>query len=106
MCEQDQTPVKRVVSALSASGLAGTAKASPGLAVAGMSIYGVPVETWVSVLTCLYLLFMIFGTLPKVIDSIRYLCALAKPKKGVIELNQKQDSSDLKNALQKAKNEK
>ena len=103
MCEQDQTPVKRVVSALSASGLAGTAKASPGLAVAGMSIYGVPIETWVSVLTCLYLLFMIFGTLPKVIDSIRYLVALTKKSKSIVEVNQHSDSSDLNKAIQKAK---
>ena len=56
MCDEQSSPIKRVVDMLSSGTASGAVKASPGVAVTGLSVYGFPVETWVSVLTCVYLI--------------------------------------------------
>ena len=69
MCDEPTTPLKRFAATLTSGTASGAVKASPGVAVTGLTVYGFPVETWVSVLTCLYLFFMIVGCLPKTIDT-------------------------------------
>ncbi|HIU85220.1 MAG TPA: hypothetical protein IAC66_07645 [Candidatus Aphodousia gallistercoris] len=81
MCDDSKTPIQRVVAGLTASGAGGVAKASPGIAVTSAGVMGFPIETWVSILTCCYLLFMLVGAMPKVIEALRYLYRLAKPKR-------------------------
>lgn len=78
MCDQDQSPVKRFFSMIGGGTAASAAKASPGVAVTGLSLWGVSIETWVSILTAMYLIFMAVGALPKVIESVMYIVALAR----------------------------
>ena len=99
----NKPPVKRFAAAVSTASMSGAAKASPGIAVSGLTIYGYPIETWVSVLTCGYLIAMILSCIPKVGESVRYLWSLAKGTKSVLQVHQKQDHSDLARAVAKAK---
>lgn len=93
MCDDSKTPLQRVIAGLTTSGASGIAKASPGIGVTGLQVFGFPVETWVSVLTCAYLLFMLLGALPKVIDTVRYLYRLAVPPKPPFDVQLKEDKS-------------
>ena len=102
MCDDSKTPLQRVIAGLTTSGASGIAKASPGVAVTGLQVFGFSVETWVSVLTCAYLLFMLLGALPKVIETLRYLYRLAVPVKSPLEVTQK-PSTDVQNKIEKAK---
>lgn len=77
MCEEE-SPVKRFLSMLGSGTASSAAKASPGVAVTGLQIYGFQIETWVSILTAVYLIFMAIGALPKVIEGLLYVVALAK----------------------------
>lgn len=108
MCDEPQTPVRRFVAAVSSGTASGAVKASPGVAVTGLSVAGFSVETWVSVLTCAYLLAMIIGCLPKVIEAALYLYRLAKPKRTemVIPLDKRDDRGAMIEALSKAAKEK
>lgn len=100
---ENKSPVKRFVAAVGASSVSGAAKASPGIAVSGLTIYGYPIETWVSVLTCGYLIAMILSCIPKVGESVRYLWSLAKGTRSVVQVIQKKDHTDLARAVAKAK---
>lgn len=102
MCDESkpQSALQRVVTGFTASGASGVAKASPGIAVTGAGVMGFPIETWVSILTCCYLLFMLIGALPKVIEALRYLYRLAVPRKAVVPVTTL-ESSDVKNKLEK-----
>lgn len=73
MCEEE-SPVKRFFSMLGSGTASSAAKASPGVAVTGLQICGFQIETWVSILTAIYLIF----ALPKVIEGLLYVVALAK----------------------------
>lgn len=108
MCEEPTSPVKRFVATVTSGTASGAVKASPGVAITGMSVYGYPVETWVSVLTCAYLLFMIFGCLPKVVETVLYLYRLARPKRTetVIPLDKRDDRGAMIEALSKVAKEK
>lgn len=77
MCEEE-SPVKRFFSMLGSGTASSAAKASPGVAVTGLQICGFQIETWVSILTAIYLIFMAIGALPKVIEGLLYVIALAK----------------------------
>ncbi len=100
---ENRSPIKRFAAALSASTASGAAKASPGIAVSGLTIYGYPIETWVSVLTCGYLIAMIVSCIPKVGESVRYLWSLARKSQSVILVTQKKNHDDLARAMEKAK---
>lgn len=101
MCD-DKSPLQRIVAGFTASGASGVAKASPGIAVTSAGVMGFPIETWVSILTCCYLLFMLVGALPKVIEAIRYLYRLAVPKKSVISVTTV-ESQDVKHKIDQVK---
>lgn len=101
MCD-DKSPLQRIVAGFTASGASGVAKASPGIAVTGAGVMGFPIETWVSILTCCYLLLMLVGTLPKVIEAIRYLYRLAVPRKDVVPVTTL-ESSDVQKKIEKVK---
>lgn len=103
MCD-DKSPLQRVVAGLTASGASGVAKASPGIAVTSAGVMGFPIETWVSILTCAYLLFMLIGALPKVIEALRYLYKLAVPKKSVVEVT-RLNTLDVQKKIEKAKSD-
>lgn len=103
MCD-DKSPLQRIVAGFSASGASGVAKASPGIAVTSAGVMGFPIETWVSILTCCYLLFMLVGALPKVIEAIRYLYRLAIPKKSVISVTTV-ESQDVKHKIDQVKSD-
>ncbi len=104
MCDEPQSPVRRFVAAVTSGTASGAVKASPGVAVTGLSVAGYTVETWVSVLTCAYLLAMIVGCLPKVVEATMYLYRLAKPKgtKTVIPVDQRDDRGAMIEAIVKA----
>ena len=102
MCDDSKTPLQRVIAGLTTSGASGIAKASPGIGVTGLQVFGFPVETWVSVLTCAYLLFMLLGALPKVVEALRYLYRLAVPPNPPIAFNQK-PSRDVQSKIDHAK---
>lgn len=108
MCNEQSSPIKRFVAMLSSGTASGAVKASPGVAVTGLSVYGFPVETWVSVLTCVYLIVMILGCLPKVIEFVLYLISFAKRKKPstVVPVNQRVDRGAMIQAIAKVKGEK
>ena len=104
MCESDNTsPVKRILTALTGSGAVGAAKASPGVAVTGMTIMGYSIETWVSVLTALYLIFMLIGACPKMVEGLRYLFRLPR-KKDLLAWNIREDT-EVQEKMKRAKNE-
>lgn len=106
MCETENiSPVKRVLAALTGSGAVGVAKASPGMAVTSMTIMGYSIETWVSVLTALYLIAMLIGACPKVFEGLRYLYRLAVPrKKNFLAWNIREDT-EVQEKMKRAKNE-
>lgn len=103
MCD-DKSPLQRIVAGFTASGASGVAKASPGIAVTSAGVMGFPIETWVSILTCCYLLFMLVGALPKVIEAIRYLYRLAVPKKSVISVTTV-ESQDVQHKIDQVKSD-
>lgn len=102
MCDDSKTPLQRVIAGLTTSGASGVAKASPGVAVTGLTIAGYSIETWVSVLTAMYLIAMFIGACPKMVEGLRYLYRLVFPPKPLLEFNQK-PCDDVKNKIEKAK---
>lgn len=108
MCDEQSSPIKRFVAMLSTGTASGAVKTSPGVAVTGLTVYGFTVETWVSVLTCVYLIVMILGCLPKVIEFVLYLISFSKRKKPstVVPVNQRVDRGAMIQAIAKAKGEK
>lgn len=107
MCDENSKggALQRVIATLSASGASGIAKASPGIAVTGAGVLGFPLETWVTILTCLYLLFMLIGAMPKVVEAIRYLYRLAKTKtRAPVNVTEIPDPS-VNQKIEKAKHE-
>ena len=71
--------MKRFLTAVGSGSATTTAKAAPGIGVTAWAFMGLPLETWVTVLTILYLLFMCIGAIPKVCEGVRYLFRL-RPK--------------------------
>lgn len=98
MCE-DKSPLRRFLSSLGIGGAAGVAKASPGIVVSGLSFYGIPVEHWISILTVIYLCFMLMGAIPKAIDGIRYALSLLKPSKAIFRIRNQLENADLRRKL-------
>ena len=72
MTEEQGAPVKQVIGCLLPSSATGLAKASPGIGVGGLCLAGINIADWVSVLTCIYILIMAVGALPKFFDTFRY----------------------------------
>lgn len=107
MCDE-LSPIKRFVVMLYSGTASGAVKASPGVAVTGLTVYGFTVETWVSVLTCVYIIVMILGGLPKVIELVLYLISFAKRKRPstIVPVNQRDDRGAMIQAIAKAKGEK
>ena len=80
MCEE-YSPMKRLLASIFSGSATTTAKASPGIAVASLSFAGVPIESWVTILTILYMIILCLGALPKIAECIRYFWRLAHPRK-------------------------
>lgn len=72
MTEEQGAPMKQIIGGLLPSSAAGLAKASPGIGVGGLCLAGINIADWVSVLTCIYILIMAVGALPKFFDAVRY----------------------------------
>ena len=72
MPEEQGAPMKQIIGCLLPSSAAGLAKASPGIGVGGLCLAGINIADWVSVLTCIYILIMAVGALPKFFDAFRY----------------------------------
>lgn len=72
MTEEQGAPMKQIIVGLLPSSTAGLAKASPGIGVGGLCLAGINIADWVSVLTCMYILIMAVGALPKFFDAFRY----------------------------------
>ena len=47
----------------------------------GLTFAGIRLEDWVTILTVIYLVIMAVGALPKGIEGLRYLFALARKEK-------------------------
>lgn len=72
MTEEQGAPMRQIIGCLLPSSAAGLAKASPGIGVGGLCLAGINIADWVSVLTCIYILIMAVGALPKFFDAFRY----------------------------------
>lgn len=82
MCASDEKPpITRFISTVASGTAAGGAKASPGIIVTGLTVAGIRLEDWVTILTGIYLVIMAIGALPKGIEGLRYLFALARKEK-------------------------
>ena len=73
MCDEDAFHVKKLITSVASSSAAGVAKASPGVVVSGASLFGFTVDEIVGILTIIYLVAMIIGSLPRVLESVRFL---------------------------------
>lgn len=76
MQEEDRAKVVRqIAGSFGASSVSGMAKAAPGVAVgAGVAeAFGATAQTIITLGTVLYILMMLFYSLPKVFDAIDYL---------------------------------
>lgn len=49
--------------------------------VTALPVAGVPLESWVTILTLVYVLIMIIGALPKIVETCRFFYRLWKPRK-------------------------
>jgi hypothetical protein len=54
------------------------ARAAPPLGVGGLSLYGIPLNEWVLLLTAIYTIFLIVDKFPSVIERIRALVRWVK----------------------------
>ena len=102
MCDDSKTPLQRVIAGLTTSGASGVAKASPGVAVTGLSVAGYSIETWVSILTAIYIVVMLIGACPKMVEGLRYLYRLVYPPKPALSIKE-QPCPDVKKTIAKAK---
>ena len=80
MCEEDSV-LKRLLTPIFSGSASGTVKAAPAIGVSALSIAGVPLESWVTILTLVYILIMIVGALPKIVETCRFFYRLWKPRK-------------------------
>lgn len=80
MCEEDSV-LKRILTPIFSGSASGTVKAAPAIGVSALSIAGVPLESWVTILTLVYILIMIVGALPKIVETCRFFYRLWKPRK-------------------------
>ena len=78
MCEEDSV-LKRILTPIFSGSASGTVKAAPAIGVSALSIAGVPLESWVTILTLVYIL--IVGALPKIVETCRFFYRLWKPRK-------------------------
>ena len=90
MCEEQKieatrTSLRSAMASLAGSGVTGAAKAAPGAAVgAGAAEFfgsGSWLEQAVTEVTLAYLVIMIFYSMPKCVETIRYFIALWKSKR-------------------------
>lgn len=103
MCEGDSV-LKRILTPIFFRSASGTAKAAPAIGVSALSIAGVPLESWVTILTFVYILIMIIGALPKIVETIRYFWSMAHPKQPESFVSQVADRS-VADKIRKAKGE-
>lgn len=94
MCNghEDASPMNRFLTAVFSGSASTTAKAAPGIGVTAWAFMGLPLETWVTVLTIIYLLFMCIGAMPKVCETFRYFYRRLNPTHeppSVLEIIQK-----------------
>lgn len=73
--------LKRILTPIFSGSASGAAKAAPAIGVSALSIAGVPLESWVTILTLVYILIMIVGALPKIVETCRFFYRLWKPRK-------------------------
>lgn len=85
--------LKRILTPIFSGSASGTAKAAPAIGVSALSIAGVPLESWVTILTCVYVLIMIIGALPKIVETIRYFWRMARPRRPEDIVRQVSDTS-------------
>lgn len=92
MCVEESL-IKRILTPIFSGSASGTAKAAPAIGVSALSIAGVPLESWVTILTLVYVFIMIFGALPKAVETIRFFWRMARPRKPENFVRQVSDSS-------------
>lgn len=78
---EEDSVLKRILTPIFSGSASGTAKAAPAIGVSALSIAGVPLESWVTILTCVYVLIMIIGALPKIVETLRFFWRMARPRK-------------------------
>ena len=71
MCEEDSV-LKRILTPIFSGSASGTVKAAPAIGVSALSIAGVPLESWVTILTLVYIL---------IVETCRFFYRLWKPRK-------------------------
>ena len=79
MCEEE-SPMKRFLTSIFSGSATTAAKAAPGIGVTTWAVLGLPIETWVTILTAIYMLFMAIGAIPKVCETVRYFFFRLSPK--------------------------
>lgn len=90
---EEDSVLKRILTPIFSGSASGTVKAAPAIGVSALSIAGVPLESWVTILTLVYILIMIFGALPKIVETLRFFWRMAHPKQPETIVRQVADSS-------------
>ena len=88
--------LKRILTPIFSGSASGTAKAAPAIGVSALSIAGVPLESWVTILTLVYILIMIFGALPKIVETLRFFWRMKHPRTTEVFVHQVADDSVVK----------
>ena len=78
---EEDSVLKRILTPIFSGSASGAAKAARAIVVSALSIAGVPLESWVTILTLVYILIMIVGALPKIVETCRFFYRLWKPRK-------------------------
>lgn len=105
MCEE-KSFIRSLLGSLGASSASGLAKASPGVAVSGLTIYGIEIDSWVQLLTGLYILVMLIGSIPKMAEGIRYVWHLFKPRsESGVSVTEAVDNSPVDRKIEKYRHE-
>lgn len=103
MCEENPGVIRRIVSTIFSGSASTAVKASPGLVVSSLSFAGIPIETWVTILTAAYVLFMCIGALPRVVETLRFFWRLFRPKTADVLVVTEVESGDVQRKIDKVK---
>lgn len=95
MCEENSTMkwIKKAVLPAFSGTASGAAKAAPGVGVSALVVAGIPLESWVTILTACYVLVMLIGALPKAFNTFMCIYRLWRPRKKPVFVTEKADDA-------------
>ena len=103
MCEESSIEwIKKAIMPAFSGAASGAAKAAPGVGVSALVVAGIPLESWVTILTAAYVLVMLIGALPKAIDAFRLIYRMWRPRTQLRYVTEKANQ-DVSQKIKKAK---